>query len=55
MLPSISSKNVISAPPESIISEYGNVEQIICDNEKQFMAKEYKNFAPQYGVQVNHQ
>ena len=38
------SKNVISAL-DYIISEYGNVEEIISDNEKQFMAKENKNFA----------
>ena len=47
LLPSTSSTNVISAL-ESIISEYGNVEEIICDNGKQFMAQEYKNFAAQY-------
>ena len=51
LLPSISSKNVISAL-ESIISEYGNVEEIICDNGKQFMAQEYKNFAAQYGFKL---
>ena len=51
LLPSISSKNVISAL-ESIISEYGNVDEIICDNGKQFMAQEYKNFAVQYGFRL---
>ena len=51
LLLSISSKNVISAL-ESIISEYGNVEEIICDNGKQFMAQEYKNFAVQYGFKL---
>ena len=51
LLPSISIKNVISAL-ESIISEYGNVEDIICDNGKQFMAQEYKNFASQYGFKL---
>ena len=33
----MSSKNAISGL-ESIISEHGNVEEIICDNGKQFMA-----------------
>ena len=51
LLPSISSNNVISAL-ESIISEYANVEEIICDNGKQFMAQEYKNFPAQYGVRL---
>ena len=37
---------------ESIISEYGSVEEIICDNWKQFMAQEYKNFAAQYGIKL---
>ena len=37
---------------ESIISEYGNVEEIICDNGKQFMAQEYKNVAVQYGFRL---
>ena len=54
LLPSISSENVISAL-ECIISEYGSVEEIICDNGKQFMAQEYKNFAAQYGFQVSYQ
>ena len=35
----MSSKNVIFAL-ESIISEYGNVEEIICENGKQFMAQD---------------
>ena len=50
-MPSISNKNVISAL-ESIISEYGNVEEIICDDGKQFTAQEYKNFAAQYGFML---
>ena len=51
LLPSISSKNVISAL-ESIILEYGIVEEIICDNRKQFMPQEYKNFVEQYGFKL---
>ena len=51
LLPSISGRNVISSL-QSIISEYGNVEEIICDNGKQFMAQEYKNFATQYGFRL---
>ena len=47
----MSSKNVISAH-KSIISEYGNVDEIISDNGKQFMAQEYKNFAAQYGFSL---
>ena len=47
----MSSKNVISAL-QYIISEYGNVEEIICDNGKQFIAQEYKNLAAQYGFKV---
>ena len=46
LLPSISSKNVISAL-QSIISEYGYVEEI--------MAQEYKNFAAQYGFKLTQQ
>ena len=37
-----SSKNVISAL-ESIISEYGNIGEIISDNGKLFTAKEYQS------------
>ena len=51
LLPSISSKNVISAL-EPFISDYGNVEEIICDNGKQFMAQEYKNLEAQYGFKL---
>ena len=51
LLPSIFSKNVISAL-ESIISEYGFIEEIICDNGKQFMAQEYKNFTAQCGFNL---
>ena len=51
LLPSISNKNVISAL-ESIISEYGSVEEIICDNGKQFMAQD---FCSTIWVQVDHQ
>ena len=51
LLPSISSMNMTSAL-ESIIPEYGNVEEIICDNGKQLMAQEYKNFPVQYGFRL---
>ena len=47
-------KNVIPAL-ESIISEYENVEEIICDNGKQFTAQEYKNFAGPVWAQATHQ
>ena len=54
LLPSISSRNVIPAL-ESIISEYGNVEEIICDNGKQFMAPGVQEFCSTIWVQINHQ
>ena len=47
----MSSKNVISAHG-SIISEYGNVEKFISDNEKQYIAQEYKNFAAHHGFKL---
>ena len=52
LLPSMSNRNLITAL-ESIISEYGNVEEIMSDNGKKFMTQEYKNFATQYGFKLD--
>ena len=51
MLPSMSSTNVISLL-ETIISEYGDIEEIIPDNGNQLKAKHYQTFAAQCGFNL---
>ena len=51
LLPSLASKDVFSAASSSI-SVFGFPDEIISDNDSQFVAKEYHDLAARYGFKV---